>query len=50
MSAQKSSVKDLQSSDDNKDTLFSDNLPFLWKYTDFDLSSNRIILIGLRLF
>jgi hypothetical protein len=49
MSAQNSKVKDLHSQNDEKDKVFADNLPFLWKYTDFDLNANRIILVVLRL-
>ena len=49
MCAQKSKVMDDQSPNDIKDKVFNDNLPILWKYTDLDLSANRLILVVLRI-
>ena len=40
---------DDQSHNDIKDKVFNDNLPILWKYTDLDLSANRLILVVLRI-
>ena len=49
MCAQKSKMVDDQSPNDIKDKVFNDNLPILWKYTDLDLSANRLILLVLRI-
>ena len=49
MCAQKSKVVDDQSHNDIKDKVFNHNLPILWKYTDLDLSANRLILVFLRI-
>ena len=49
MCAQKSKVVDDQSPNDIKDKVLNDNLPFLWKHTDLDQSTNRLILVVLRI-
>jgi len=49
MCAQKSKEMDEQLHNDIKEKVFNDNLPILWKYTDLDLSANRLILVILRI-